>query len=173
MNPLHIIFYSNIQIQPRRTGHSQNNLVCCAQVWHLGPCVPYHIWLSSTRDTLPTRLFIFRPSSRAHRSLSKQQQQQHTSAPMWNMLRWACVHATKCNKSDFLSSTFRCIFPLPLIRSLTPLFIFSVFTFLISRGITMFIHLPPEPHLSPFSRDVFLSNSDISCCVRRGKHVVF
>lgn len=110
--------------------------------------LPDHICLSSTGDALPARLFIFRPSSRAQRSLSKREA---ASVPMCDTLRWACTHA--CHRVQpsryFFPSTFWRMFSLHLMGSLTPQF-FSPFAFLISRGITMFIHLPPKPHLSSF-----------------------
>lgn len=80
---------------------------------------PYHVWLSSSRDTLPTSPFIFRPSSRAGGSLSKQQQ--HTSACSCNMLRCSRLHSTNYNKSEFIFPLF--LVALLLGRSLTPLFL--------------------------------------------------
>lgn len=51
-----------------------------------------------TLITLPTRHIIFRPSSRADRSLSKQQQQ-HISATTCDMLRWTRLHASITNQT--------------------------------------------------------------------------
>lgn len=110
----------------------QNTTACCVQVWHLGQpyfCLvtmeiirtcwhvipvsrlsylstfPFPIWLSSSRGTLPACLFILRPSCRAHNSLSKQQQ--YTSVPPCNMVKWACLHATKYD--FFYSHLWKCI----------------------------------------------------------------